>query len=94
MNWQTLLRAGRIKPHQTSKQELDDLRAVIARDLANAAIEELSDDRRFATAYNAALQAARMAVAGDDSFPTGLRIGAVEWKKVGLDLMLSGLVQY
>jgi diaminohydroxyphosphoribosylaminopyrimidine deaminase/5-amino-6-(5-phosphoribosylamino)uracil reductase len=39
-------------------------------------------------------RSARTAVAGDDSFPTGLRLGGVEWKKVGLDLMLSGLVQY
>jgi hypothetical protein len=33
------------------------------RDLADAAVKELSDDRRFATAYNAALQAAKMAIA-------------------------------
>jgi diaminohydroxyphosphoribosylaminopyrimidine deaminase/5-amino-6-(5-phosphoribosylamino)uracil reductase len=39
-------------------------------------------------------RAARKAIAGDDSFASGFRIGAVEWKKVGLDLMLSGLVQY
>jgi hypothetical protein len=38
------------------------LRAVIARDLEDAAIQEHSDDRRFATAYNAALQAAKMAI--------------------------------
>jgi hypothetical protein len=31
--------------------------------LADASVKELSDDRRFATAYNAALQAAKMAVA-------------------------------
>src|ERR1700694_5173690 len=39
------------------------MRALIARDLADAAIAGLSADRRFATAYNAALQAANMAVA-------------------------------
>lgn len=39
------------------------MRALIARDLEDAAIQELSDDRRFATAYNAALQTAKMAIA-------------------------------
>ena len=38
------------------------MRALIARDLADAAIAGLSSDRRFATAYNAALQAADMAI--------------------------------
>jgi uncharacterized protein (UPF0332 family) len=49
--------------HQTSKKELDNMRALIARDLADASIAGLSADRRFATAYNAALQAANMAIA-------------------------------
>jgi uncharacterized protein (UPF0332 family) len=40
-----------------------NLRALIARDLADAAIPALSSDRRFATAYNAALQACTMAIA-------------------------------
>ena len=39
------------------------MRAVVARDLADAKVEGLSADRRFATAYNAALQAANMAIA-------------------------------
>ena len=63
MSWQTLLTERRIKTHSTSKRELDDLRAVIARDLADAVIVGLSADRRFATAYNAALQTATMAAA-------------------------------
>lgn len=63
MSWQTLQAAHKIKAHSTSKRELDDLREVIARDLADAAVAALSADRRFATAYNAALQTATMAVA-------------------------------
>jgi hypothetical protein len=35
----------------------------LARDLADASLAGLSADRRFATAYNAALQAANMAIA-------------------------------
>jgi len=52
-----------VQRHRTSKRELDEIRAVIARALADARIEALSVDRRFATAYNAALQRASMAVA-------------------------------
>jgi len=39
------------------------MRALIKRDLADAAVPQVSADRRFATAYNAALQAANMAIA-------------------------------
>lgn len=39
------------------------MRALVARDLADAQLAGLSADRRFATAYNAALQTANMAIA-------------------------------
>jgi len=39
------------------------MRALVARDLADASIDGLSADRKYATAYNAALQAANMAIA-------------------------------
>jgi len=63
MSWQQWLSRGDLKPHQTSKQEMDNMRALIARDLADAAIQSLSEDRRFATAYNAALTSANIVVA-------------------------------
>jgi hypothetical protein len=72
MSWKRLLAARKLHKHQSSKQELDELRAVIRRDLADAALPALSDDRRFATAYNAALQAARMATAC-----AGYRVAAI-----------------
>jgi hypothetical protein len=72
MSWKQLLAARKVHTHQTSKQELDDLRAVIRRDLSDAAIPALSEDRRFATAYNAALQTAKMVVAC-----AGYRVGSV-----------------
>ena len=62
-SWQQWLAKGDLKEHQTSKQEIDNLRALIARDLADASVTALSADRRFATAYNAALQAATIAIA-------------------------------
>ena len=61
--WQQWLAKGDVKTHQTSKEELDNLRALIARDLADAGIIGLSADRQFATAYNAALQTGSMAIA-------------------------------
>ena len=63
MSWKKLLTENKVHAHKTSRKELDDLRAVIVRDLEDAAIQELSDDRRFATAYNAALQTAKMSIA-------------------------------
>ncbi len=63
MTWTKLLARKDVQKHRTSKSELDSMRALIARDLADASIDGLSADRSFATAYNAALQAAHMAIA-------------------------------
>lgn len=63
MSWKQLLAKGEVKTHQTSKQELDNIHALIVRDLADAALVGLSADRKFATAYNAALQAEKIAIA-------------------------------
>jgi len=58
-----LLASRDVQRHRTSKKELDDVRALIARDLADAGVTALSADRRFATAYNAALLTAHMLIA-------------------------------
>src|ERR1700733_11212228 len=63
MTWQQLQNANRARKHQTSKHELDDFKTVIARYLHDAGISGLSADRSFATAYNATLQTAKMAIA-------------------------------
>jgi len=57
-NLQSLLSEGRLQRHNTSVKEIADLLKVVDRDLADAAIKAISADRRFATAYNAALQLA------------------------------------
>ncbi len=62
MSWKKLQAEGKVHAHKVSRREVDDLRAVILRDLEDAEIRELSDDRRFATAYNAALQTAKMSI--------------------------------
>ena len=60
VTWTQLLASNEVQRH---KKELDKLRAVIARDFADASLDGVSADRRFATAYNGALQAAKMAIA-------------------------------
>jgi hypothetical protein len=63
MSWKKLLQSNSVHRHTASRQELSDTRRLVARDLADATIPALSEDRRFATAYNAALQTAKMAIA-------------------------------
>lgn len=63
MTWTQLLANNEVKQHKTSKRELDKLRVAIHRDLADASLKGLSPHRCFATAYNAALQAGKMAIA-------------------------------
>lgn len=55
--------------HETSREEIADLLAVVARDLADAAIERLSPDWRLGIAYNAALQLATLALAASGYRP-------------------------
>ena len=52
-----------IVAHQPTREEIQDLFAVIDRDLEDASIPALSDDRRLGIAYNAALQLATLALA-------------------------------
>jgi hypothetical protein len=63
MSWKQLLQDDKIHRHTTGRQELTEIRRLVARDLADAAIPALSEDRRFAIAYNAAPQSAKMAIA-------------------------------
>ncbi len=72
MSWKKLLQSNKVHQHTTSRQELTEIRRLVARDLADAAIPALSEDRRFATAYNASLQTAKMAIAC-----TGYRVASV-----------------
>jgi len=55
MSLESLLAEGRLRQHRTSAKEIADLLQVVDRDLADAALPRLSADRRYGTAYNAAL---------------------------------------
>ncbi len=63
MTWNELLAENRVETHTTRKQELDDLRSAVERNLGDAAIPQLSADNRFAMVYEAALLLGKMAVA-------------------------------
>lgn len=56
MNLKNWLKEERLKPHRSSKDEISKLFQIVNRDLKDADIIHLSADRRFITAYNAALQ--------------------------------------
>jgi hypothetical protein len=63
MSWKPLLASRTVQPHKTSVKEIEGLRQLVSRDLADAGLTALSADRRFATAYNAVLQLSKMAIA-------------------------------
>lgn len=52
-NW---AKNGWLRPHKTSNQEIQNLLAIVERDLEDASQSNLSPDWRFGIAYNAALK--------------------------------------
>jgi uncharacterized protein (UPF0332 family) len=61
--WKKLLETRRAETHVTSKQEIEDLRSAVGRNLRDAAIDALSPDNRFGLAYEAAMLLAKMVLA-------------------------------
>lgn len=56
MNLKNWAEFGWLKPHKTSGQEIQNLLAIVDRDLEDASQSNLSADWRFGIAYNAALK--------------------------------------
>ena len=63
MSLQSWLRNGWLSKHLSSRQEISGLLTIVDRDLAECEISGLSPDWRLNIAYNAALQAATIALA-------------------------------
>ena len=63
MSLEEWLNQGQLRQHKTSKNEIKQLLDVFARDMADAEIDTISIDRRFATADNAALMVSTAALA-------------------------------
>ena len=53
---------GWLKTHKTSREEVQNILNIIERDLKDSKISQLSNDWKFAIAYNAALQCATIAL--------------------------------
>lgn len=58
MNLADLSNQDKIKPHRTSKNEVQNLINAIERDMIDAVLPGLSSDRKFCIAYNAVLLSA------------------------------------
>jgi len=56
MNLKDLLNQGRLRQHKTSKKEIENLLALVRRDIKDSKVEGLSMDGKFSCAYNAVLQ--------------------------------------
>ncbi len=63
MSFEIWLRNGWLKTHESSREEIRDLLALVDRDLQACRTPGLAVDWRFNIAYNAALQAATAALA-------------------------------
>ena len=96
MPYERLLGEGRIRRHGTNPQEIASLFQVVERDLADAAITVLSADRRFATAYNAALQAAAAVMYSEGYRAHGLghRSTTLEFLKEAMGPGITSLADY
>ena len=58
-----------LSEHESSREEMSYLLAVVARDLEDSAIEKLSPDRRLGIAYNACRNLACLALAAEGYRP-------------------------
>ena len=56
MNLKDWKNNGWLRPHQTSKEEIENLFNIVKRDLEDAQRTDVSDDWKFGIAYNAALK--------------------------------------
>ena len=65
MSLQEFLDSGKLKRHKATAEEIHKLFEVVKRDMADAHVHGLSEDRRFTIAYNAALQAGRAYLAAE-----------------------------
>lgn len=92
-----LLRKGKIRKHRTNAQEIASLFEVVERDLADASVPALSPDRRFATAYNAVLQAAKAIMYCEGYSRTrgsGHHSTTFEFVSIALGLSFEALTNY
>lgn len=91
MNLSDWLADGSIKKQPPTRNEIHGLLAVASRDLADANVPEVSRDRRFSTAYGAALQLATVVLRAS-GYRTSTTAGGHHWRTIKLlhELMGAG----
>ena len=62
MPYDRLVSQGKIQQHATSRKEIASLFQIVERELKDASIPQLSDDKKYISAYNAILQCATIIV--------------------------------
>ena len=92
MDLEHWLADGSIKTHDPSRAEIHNLLAVADRDLRDANIKGLSVDRRFATAYSAALQLATIVLRAS-GYRASAGTGGHHWRTISLLPSLMGAGQ-
>jgi hypothetical protein len=92
MDLEHWLADGSIKVHDPSRLEIQRLLAVADRDLKDASIKGLSVDRRFATAYAAALQLATVVLRAS-GYRASSSAGGHHWRTISLLPKLMGARQ-
>jgi len=63
MSFEDWVKNSWLDPHQSSREEIGNLLGIVERDLKDSQSKDVSNDWRFAIAYNAGLQAATAALA-------------------------------
>ena len=86
MTWKKLLDTNRVESHVTSKQELDDLRSAVSRNLKDAAIVGLSADNKFSMSYESSLLVAKMTISAAGYRVKGLGAHQTTWTAMKLAL--------
>ena len=72
MTWSKLLAANRVRSEPCSRQEIDNLRSIVARCSCDIKAQGLSDEQRFIIAYDAARTLALMVVRASGYRPAKL----------------------
>ena len=74
MSLETWAEYGWLRPEPTSPEEIAGLLGIVVRDLTDARVEAISEDRRFEAAFNAARTAANVALRAS-GYRTAVQLG-------------------
>jgi len=82
MSFEDWAKNGWLDTHQSSREEIGNLLGIVERDLKDSQSKDVSNDWRFAIAYNAALQAATAALDAAGSLDRHRQHGAQQDSRI------------